>query len=116
MLYHIQAYTLLYHYYAYYFSYYFSYYITSDYYFFYYIIITSITVVLYYYFNIQVISDYIRVSHPTDDFQELADGKCCPMLPKMTDKSPAALSQRWDDQASSLYEAMPTYSAEPGLL
>ncbi len=32
------------------------------------------------------------------------------------DKAPAASSQLQDDQASSLYEAMPTYSAEQGLL
>jgi hypothetical protein len=34
----------------------------------------------------------------------------------MTDKCPGAPAKLWDDQASSLYEVKPTYSAERRLL
>jgi hypothetical protein len=75
----------------------------------------------YYYFTIILIiftissdSQAIRVEHP--NFQELADANCRPMRPEIADKSPAAPAQLRDDQASSLNEAMPTYSAEIRLL
>ena len=82
-------------------------------------IISQRTIISLYYITIisiifTIISDYIRVLHPI--FQELADTNCRPMHPEMTDKSPAASSQLLDDQASSPYEAMPTYSAKRRLL
>ena len=82
-------------------------------------IISQRTIISLYYITIisiifTIISDYIRVLHPI--FQELADTNCRPMHPEMTDKSPAASSQLLDDQASSPYEARPTYSAKRRLL
>ncbi len=46
----------------------------------------------------------------------MADAICRPMRPEIAEKSPAAPAQLQDDQASLLYEAMPTYLAELRLL
>ena len=79
-------------------------------------IISCIISLLYHYYTyyFTINCDYIRLCHP--NFQELANTNCRPTRPAMTDKSPAAPAQLRDDQANSLYEAMPTYSAELRLL
>ncbi len=50
------------------------------------------------------------------NIQEPADANSRPMLPAMTDKSPAASAKLQDDQANLLYEAKSTYSAQQRLL
>jgi hypothetical protein len=78
-----------------------------------------IIVLFQYYFTIiliifTIISDYFRVLHPY--FQELADANLHPTSmrrgTRMTDKCPGVPAKLCDDQASLLYEAKPTYSAE----
>ena len=102
--------SLLCHDYTYYLSYYFSYYVTAMYYF---------IVLCHCYFTIiaiicTIISYYVRVSHPY--FQTLVDANSRPMHRAMTDKCPGAPAKLWGVQASSHYEAKPTYSAEKRLL
>ena len=102
--------SLLCHDYTYYLSYYFSYYVTAMYYF---------IVLCHYYVTIiaiicTIISYYFKVSPPY--FQELVDAYSRPMHRAMTDKCPGAPAKLWGEQASSHYEAKPTYSAEKRLL
>ena len=102
--------SLLCHDYTYYLSYYFSYYVTAMYYF---------IVLCHYYVTIiaiicTIISYYFKVLPPY--FQELVDAYSRPMHQAMTDKCPGAPAKLWGEQASSHYEAKPTYSAEKRLL
>ncbi len=81
----------------------------------------TIIFLLYNFYNIiiiiiifPIISDDIRGLH--SNLQELADANSRPMSWAMTDKCPAASTKLLDDQASLLYEAKSTYSAEWRLL
>jgi hypothetical protein len=111
ILFHIIS--LLSHYYTYYFSYYFSYYITAYYYFKFIVLFLYYITIIPNIFTI-ISNDYLRVLHPY--FQELADTNLRPMHQAMTDKCPGVPAKLWDDQASPLYEAKTTYSAERILL
>ncbi len=96
-------------YYTYYLSYYFSYYFTAYYYFMYYFtIIFYYTFYFYYYFWLH--QGFASL------FPGAGDANSRPIRQTMTDKFPGAPTKLWDDQASSHYEAKPTYSAEKRIL
>ena len=98
--------SLLCHDYTYYLSYYFSYYV----------IIHCIMSLLCHYYCYYLYYYFILFQSFASLFSGLVDAYYRLMHRAMTDKCPGAPAKLWGEQASSHYEAKPTYSAEKRLL